>query len=65
MDVDLIVDSCNEALKEAWEVRVRQMSNTNSFTQWLSSIHPQQLPCSIELNNMTVPIGEVAPSAPA
>lgn len=50
MDVDLIVDSCNEALKDAWKVRVHKMSNTNSFTEWLSSIHPQQLPCSIELN---------------
>jgi hypothetical protein len=55
MDVDLIVDSYNEALRDAWKVLVQQTSKTNSFTQWLSSIHPQQLPCSIELNKYNYP----------
>lgn len=55
MDVDFIVDSCNEALRDAWKVQVQQMSNTSCFTQWLSSIHPQQLPCTIELNKYHYP----------
>jgi hypothetical protein len=55
MDVDFIVDSCNEALRDAWKVRVQQISNTNGFTQWLSSIHPQRLSCSIELNRYKYP----------